>query len=604
MKKRNLNDTQYRDFDVSNRDIDEERRTIELAFSSENPVFRWYGIEILDHSKGSVRLGRMENGGDVLVDHDAADHVGVVESVSIDSDKIGRATVRLGRSARADEIFNDVIDGIRSKISVGYRVYKEERTEIEGGADEYLATDWEPIEISFVSIPADDRVGVGRSANIKGGKMQNKTEKSPEKQTESVDISAIQSKARCDEQGRVREILKTGSAYSNDTLARQFVESGGTIDEFRAALLESIGKTEPTRAVADSAEIGLTAKEAAGFSFLRAINAMANPTDRRAQESAKFEFEASAAAAERSGKEPQGILVPFDVLTRDLSAGVPTAGGNLIQTDVLGGSFIDLLRNKAVILGDGMATVLSGLNGNVAIPRQTGGATAFWVAENGTPTQSDAAFDQVQLTPRTVGALTGLSRRLIAQSSIDVESMVRMDLASQMALAIDYAALFGDGTGGSPIGVANTTGIGAVIGGANGAAPTFAHVVALDSAVESQNVTGTSYIINAATKGKLATTEKAANTAQFIYDNGAMYGHAVAVTNQAPSNLTKGAGTNLSAMLYGNWSDLIVGMWGGLDLFTQPTSSAGRVEVNALQDVDIAVRHPESFAAMMDVITA
>lgn len=154
----------HREFELDRAAINEQSRTVELSFSSEAEVERWFGIEILDHSASAVRLGRLRNGGALLMDHDPRDQIGVVESVRIDSkDKRGRATVRFGRSARAQEIFQDVVDGIRRLVSVGYRVHRTETTERPGGVELVRVTDWEPFEISLVSIPADDSVGVGRS---------------------------------------------------------------------------------------------------------------------------------------------------------------------------------------------------------------------------------------------------------------------------------------------------------------------------------------------------------------------------------------------------------------------------------------------------------
>ncbi len=105
------------------RALDTEARTVELAFSSEEPCERWWGVEVLDHSTSSIRLGRLMQGGAVLMDHDTRDQVGVVESVRIDADRVARAVVRFGRSVRASEVFQDVIDGIRRNVSVGYMVH-------------------------------------------------------------------------------------------------------------------------------------------------------------------------------------------------------------------------------------------------------------------------------------------------------------------------------------------------------------------------------------------------------------------------------------------------------------------------------------------------
>ena len=156
----------YREVSIDTRAINEEGRTVEVAFSSDTPILRrdWFGRfqEILSHAPGAVRLGRMNDGAALLMDHNGRDQVGVVESARVEGGK-GRATVRFSRSARASEVFADVVDGIRTKISVGYRIHAHE--EIEGSADSVdtvRITDWEPLEVSFVAVPADDSVGVGR----------------------------------------------------------------------------------------------------------------------------------------------------------------------------------------------------------------------------------------------------------------------------------------------------------------------------------------------------------------------------------------------------------------------------------------------------------
>ena len=155
----------FREFGLTREAVNDEERTVELSFSSEEPVDRWFGLEILDHSPGSVRLDRLSNGGALLMDHDRRDQVGVVESVQIGADRKGRAVVRFGKGARAEEIFQDVKDGIRSLVSVGYRIYKMLLEKTDEDTETYRATDWQPYEISIVSVPADTTVGIGRAAD-------------------------------------------------------------------------------------------------------------------------------------------------------------------------------------------------------------------------------------------------------------------------------------------------------------------------------------------------------------------------------------------------------------------------------------------------------
>lgn len=360
--------------------------------------------------------------------------------------------------------------------------------------------------------------------------------------------------------------------------------------------------------------IGMTDDEVESYSLVRAIRAIADSKtgNHAALESAGLELEASRAVAKKLGKEPRGLFVPYDFLSkrtekRDLLVGTPTAGGNLVATNLLGASFIDLLRNAMVVQQAG-ATMLSGLVGNVAIPRQTGGATAYWLAENGAATESQQVVDQVPLTPKTVGAYTDYSRRLFLQSSIDVEGFVRNDLARVLALAIDLAALHGTGAGNQPTGVAVAAGVGSVVGGTNGASPTWGNMIGLETevAIDNADMGKLGYITNAKVRGKLKQTEKATNTGQFVWNGNEVNGYSAFVSNQVSSTLVKGiSGAVCSAIFFGNWADVLIGMWGGLDLTVDPYTgaTAGTTRIVALQDVDVAIRHPESFAVMLDALT-
>ncbi len=594
---------QYREISISREAVNTESRTVELAFSSEAPVDRWFGREILDHTTSSVRLGRLMDGGPVLMDHNPRDQVGVVERVEIGADRVARAVVRFGKSGRADEIFNDIVDGIRQKVSVGYQIHELVLESRDGDTEVYRVTDWEPLEVSIVSIPADNGVGIGRShdetpiSTPKDFRMETNTQ-TPAPAAPAVDVQAIQNEARSEaikaEQKRVRELTATGDTFAQFggvELAREYVAEGKTVDQLTAALLDRAGKQKPV-----SGDIGMTDKEVRNYSFLRVLNALANPTDRKAQEAAAFELDASRAAAEKSGKASRGIMVPSDVLfkalQRDLTVGTATAGGHTVATDLMAGSFIDLLRKRMVTQRLG-ARVLNGLVGNIAIPRHTGAATAYWVAESGAPTESQQAFDQVTMAPKTVGAYTDISRKLLIQSSIDVEALVRDDLAKVLGLEIDRVALYGTGSSNQPLGLKNVSGLNTKDFAA--AAPTYAEIIGMETEVAADNADiGTlAYLVNARGRGALKTTEKASNTGMFIWEAGnTVNGYRTEVSNQVEGN-----GSTSEDYWFGNWDDLMIGFWSGLDLMVDPytNSTSGTVRVVALQDVDTAVRHPESF---------
>lgn len=244
-------------FNVERGGIDTEKRTVELAFSSEQPYERSWGIEILDHNKKSVRLDRFDAGGAVLCDHDVRDIVGVIESVRIDGDLVGRAVVRFGKSARADEVFNDVVDGIRKWVSVAYIIHDAEPVATrQGTTDTYRVTDWEPYELSIVAVPADASVGVGRAVEPGAGNPIIEIPLQPSLQEKHImdktleqiaeEKRAAEDKARTEaraaEQKRTTEILTVGADHADiggNDMAREAIASGDSIDAFQKKLLDA-----------------------------------------------------------------------------------------------------------------------------------------------------------------------------------------------------------------------------------------------------------------------------------------------------------------------------------------------------------------------------
>jgi HK97 family phage major capsid protein len=606
--------------------IDVEARTVELAFSSEIEVPRWWGIEILSHAEGAADLSRLNNGGALLMDHDRTDQVGVIESARIDADKRGRAVVRFGRGVRASEVFQDVIDKIRTHVSVGYTIDAYMLTEEREGEPVYTVTSWMPMEISFVSIPADDSVGVGRSAenpavetpvaapqnpNVpeKGNEIQNanttgiRSMPEPTQETQTIDADAQRRAGADAERARVRDIIAAGTQYGADELAREFVSNGKGMDEFRAALLAHVEQRQ-SRPLAEQtldASVGLSAEDARKFSFMKAIRALANPTDRKAQKEAGFEIEAGRAAAEKLGKEAQGIMVPPEVLGRSLiearsfnagqngQTGAGSTGGASIATELMASAFIDLLRNATTIMQLGRP--IGGLVGNVDIPRKTARSQGYWIGEGDDAPEGEMDLGQIALSPKTVAAYSDITRRLMMQSSLDVEALVRADLAEALGLAIDYAGYYGSGTTHQPKGISNYTGISAVAFAA--ANPSYAEAVAMETAIASKNaaVSNMAYVVNATTKGGAKTTQKfpGTPTGATLWEQGdTMNGYQTRVTNQLQGD----------DVFFGNFADLIIAMWGGLDLTvdTMSLSKSGGTRIVVFQDVDFALRRVESFA--------
>ena len=569
--------------------VNEESRTVQIAVSSEEPVERSFGNEVLEHSEEAIDLSFLASGrAPLLLDHDPEQQIGVIESVDLDgSARRLRATVRFGRNGLAKEVFDDVVDGIRANISVGYSINKMVRQ-----GDNYVAKSWRPVEASIVSIPADVTVGVGRSSEPKQPLIETPIIEEERKMSE-FDINAVKAEAAAEAsktaQRNAAEIVALGARHNQQDMAREAISSGRSIEEFRGELLEKVG----SQRALEEKTIGMSAKEVKSFSLMRAINALANPHDKRAQEAAAFEFECSRAAADQYGRTAQGIMLPAEVMRnwkRDLNS---ADEADLFGEDYRGTEFIDVLRNASSVMRAG-ARVMNGLAGDVKIPKKLTASSASWIAtEGGASSESEMTVGSVALTPKTLGAYTDITRQLMLQSSMDVEALVRDDLAQALALAIDLAGLEGSGSSGQPTGILNTTGVNTTTFAA--ANPTFAEVVAMETALADDNALMGSlgYIMPSAMYGALKTTEKASGTAQFVVEpGGTINGYNALVSNQ---------GTAGNAY-YGNFNDLLIGFFGGLDIVVDPytNSTSGTVRVVALQSCDTAVRHAQSFCVSND----
>ena len=595
MEQRDLNREPLRrvaSFDASA--IGDESRSLEFSFSSEAPVARWFGDEVLSHNSESVDLTRLNDGAPLLWNHNPDQVLGVVERGWIDGEKKrGMVAVRFSRSAFAEEKLADIRDGILRNVSVGYSINDADQTR-DGSI---VATSWQPHEVSVVSVPADVSVGIGRQLETTtAAPAADQTQPPIESMEPTIDIEAVKAQAAADERSRVSSITGLCRTHAADDLAQGLIERGATESDAMKEVLAAIGKraSQPAApkaaqpiASGGSADIGLSDKEARSYSFLRAIRAQAFPNDRSAYEAAGFEREVSAAVEQQMGVSARGYLISNEVLQRDLTVGTASAAGDLVFTDARPGSFIELLRNRLALNTLGV-TMLSGLNGPVAIPAQSGAGTAYWVAEKGALTESNPTVNQVNMTPKTLGAYTEFSRRLLLQSSIDVETMVRNELATVIALEIDRAALYGLGNTNQPQGLKFITGINTEDFGA--AAPTYAELVSMESKINADNadIGAMSYVTNSTTYGGFKTTEKAANTAQFVLEpGGTVNGYGVVRSNQIASG----------DVFFGVWNQMLMGMWGALDLQVNPYAldTSGGVRVTALQDVDVAVRHPEAF---------
>lgn len=606
--------------------FDIEARTVELAFSSEEAeVARWFGLEVLSHEDGACDLSRLNDSAALLVNHDTDDQVGVVVSARVDADRRGRSVVRFGKSVRANEVFQDVVDGIRKHVSVGYQVLDARLIEERDGVEVWSMTRWLPYEISIVAVPADPTVGVGRSAETAAQVAPATTtppvseERASETPAEVVEAAAetpvatrttqpaipatprsskvdeneIRAQAEAGVHERNKRFLEIGDKYGAQELARQFVGNPtATVEQLTAAILEQ-GAQRSTKPVSQTAVIGLSEREAQQFSFSKAIRALANPGDKKLQGEAAFEIEVSGETAKRSGKTASGILVPLDVMGAQRAAipgynlgGDGSTGNHLKATTLLVASFIDMLYNECIMMK--YATPLTGLVGDIDIPKKTGKGQGYWVDEDESVGEALATFSKVSLAPRTVGAYSRVTRKMLLQSTPAIEQLIRADIAQALAQTIDSAALYGDGVK-KPLGIFNTPGVNEVPFA--GDFPTYKEVVAMETAVAAANAAlGTlRYIGNANMRGELKTTQKfESTTGAPVWDGNSMNGYDAHMTNQVEAG----------DLLFGNLNDALVGFWGGLDITVDTVTLAkqGAHQIVALQDLDFIVRHAKSFA--------
>lgn len=624
--------------------VDADTRETEFSFSSEQPYERWWGVEILGHAEGEIDMSWIASGrAPLLADHDPMQQIGVVRSALV-TRRQGRARVRYGKSARADQEMQDAMDGVRVNVSVGYEIIELQLVKQDGEVGTYRVTQWRPLEVSQVSIPADMTVGHGRT-------VEDNTPPHPVKETKmsdtpTIDLDKVRAEARtaavAEEQARVKGIMQLATRHGLRELGQQHVDSGTPLDTFKGLALDELHKKGSDKPLYQpAAEIGLSEHEAKSFSVTRYMRSLVE----KDPSVAPFETECAKAvrdAMDKAGHRGtgKGTYLPFEVMRqplpgvravdgrlmigdrviaqRDLGIGSVGAGGAMIATDLLAADFITLLRNATMVLRMG-ARRLPGLVGNVNIPRQTGTTTMNWVAESGASSESNATFAVVALSPKTAHGIQDVTRDLLLQGTPAVEGLIRADLLDAMSVAIDLAALHGTGASNQPTGLAATAGIGAEVGGANGAAPTWDNVVGLETAVANNNASMGSmgYLTNSRVRGRLKRTQKFASTnGQEIWmpplpgddpsDMGTLNGYRAGVSNNVSSALTKGTSSGVcSAIFFGNWADLLVGEWGTAELLPdEVTQAANRiVRMHVYQTVDVAVRRAQSFSAMLDALT-
>ena len=351
------------------------------------------------------------------------------------------------------------------------------------------------------------------------------------------------------------------------------------------------------------------------YSFLRAANLIANNKnldglELEMHQEAEREFKQAGISASGNLYIPKMIVKNEK---RDMTAGTSTAGGNTIPTIL--GDLIPFLDPRLAVIQAG-ATLLTGLTGNLDFPRNDAAATATWETENSSNDETSPTFDKISMSPNRLGAFTDISKQLLVQSSVDIENFVRNRLSEAVNRALDYALINGDNSAQPFYGILNTAGIGSVAIGTDGGPLTYKHIIDLETELATDNADfGTlAYLTTPGVRGFLKNTEKASGTAQFVWSDGAppvgqqgirtdlLNGYRAYVSTQVPSNLTKGNGTGLHSVIFGNFAELLIGQWAGLDVVVDPYSSSKNALVTIVVNSwwDAAVRHAQSFAAIKD----
>ena len=521
-------------------DMEETSNIDELifSFSSEEPVERYFGKEVLGHDVDNIDFSRLHNGGLLLFNHDPNKVLGRVNDAWIDGRK-ARASIKWASNPLAQQVRKDTENGIYQSISVGYQI--KDLEEQEDGS--FRATSWTPHEVSIVSIPADPTIGIGRS-------IQSTTTK---------------------------------------TMTQHNVEPIQTIrDEF--------------------------ARESEEFSLINAAQQIASGRGLRGRER-----EVTEEIERRTGQRTSGFYMPShgwgNLKQRAYKVGTASLGGDLVATNKMPEEFIDVVRNQLAVSQLGARTMEGLPKGNIEIPKRDTGATAYFIAGDGddSVTESTGSFSTVNLTPKTIGCFSKYSRLMEMQALPEVEALLRIDMIEAIAQKIDQTAINGTGSSNQPTGILNTTGIGSVALATNGAAPTIDKLIDLkgEVAIDSLDADNAGFLINSKTEKTLSKLKD--SDGRYLLDPYVSYvgeaslcGRRVVTSNNVPSNLTKGSVSNLSAIIYGDFSQLMIAMFANIEVLIDPYSdfASGKVGIRALASFDIGVRQAPAFAAIVDCVTA
>lgn len=578
---------------------DTDNRTVSLAFSSENPVVRTIGgqeyNEILLHNSENVNLERLQNKAALLFNHDFDNHIGVIESASIDPDHIGRALVRFSSVGIGAEKFEMVREGTLSKVSVGYSILDYR---IEG--DNLLITQWEPYEISMVSVPADDFVGVGRSLEQDEQEQTEEpvNESEPDQTaTESTDdgtepsteeIQEAEEVERATEQDEVSETDSINNTEQSDSSTDSNSESEQDVqteeepkDEFeeetRIAELKAISRTFNINAEITNSAIST------GLS-IDAFKRQVMNKQTIIKEDKKMEFSLNSLIrgmldGEVKADGKRGVVIKNTDFVR---AGVNTTNAkDVIHTDVLYGSFIDVLRAESV-LKNFPVQMYTGLTSEIALPKLSGDFTSAFgfISENGVSPEVDANFESVLMKPKTFTGSVPLSRSVV-KSCPQIEQIVTQAIVAGSAERLETLIMQGIVAAAQAAGKVQTVD-----------AYDYATIVAAQGALGDEGVpfSSISAVMSPQTKATLRATLRGTNTAAvYLFDDGDLCG--------VPAYDSKVlAGQDF--VIIGDFSKVAIAQWGDaleLDLDDTTNRNRGSVIARVWADIDFVLTNPEAF---------
>jgi HK97 family phage major capsid protein/HK97 family phage prohead protease len=576
---------------------DESNDELTFSFSSERPIERWWGNEVLSHEPGAANLDRLNDRGAFLFNHDRNTLLGSTLKAWIGADKRAYVTIRWADNPDAQRHRKDLQDGHLTHVSFAYDI--QEWTQNKDSEDIFV-TRWEAFEVSLVTIPADPTVGVGRQEES----LLHRSE-------EGKIMPSQERRIREQERARVSAIKNLAREHKMEEEGEDAIENDLTIQQFRELVLERILSKKQEPIASASPYFGSRSTER--YSLAKAIQATVSGDWSKAG----FERECDEELRHK-GFKSNGLLVPTGLLggqeRATYATGTPTQAGNLIGTEFRDDSFIGALRSRSVLMQMN-PTFIEDCVGNIEIPRQSNVTSLGWVGENEDLPEADPRFDKIAMKPRTIGAFCTLSRMLSVQTTPQIEGLILLDFVAALAKELDVTVLHGSGVGNQPRGILNTPGVGSVVMGANGGTPTWDGIVELETLVSVADAdTGSlGYVTNPNVRGKLKKTLKSSSAnSDFCWQDseiqngtGLLNGYRALSSSAVRSNLTKGAGTNLSVLFYGNWKDIVLASWSTIALEIDPYHDfkKGTIGVRIMWFCDLALRHPQSFALSSDIVT-